>query len=174
MNNSELNVKTLFKLKSSKGEEVYSVDILDDNIVISPLKPIIDIFDTLSVFSTDTINFCDINMSEVFVNALFDAVEKKANEKSYTLLEKDFQMLQINPIRFREVSDCFPESNDINYGSYLPVNDDEKIKADINKNSSKLPVMLSTRKKTKIGRNDLCPCGSGKKYKYCCESKVQS
>ena len=20
----------------------------------------------------------------------------------------------------------------------------------------------------KIGRNDLCPCGSGKKYKYCC------
>ena len=22
--------------------------------------------------------------------------------------------------------------------------------------------------KKKIGRNDLCPCGSGKKYKYCC------
>ena len=20
----------------------------------------------------------------------------------------------------------------------------------------------------KIGRNDLCPCGSGKKYKFCC------
>jgi len=20
----------------------------------------------------------------------------------------------------------------------------------------------------KTGRNDLCPCGSGKKYKYCC------
>jgi len=24
------------------------------------------------------------------------------------------------------------------------------------------------RKRTKIGRNDPCPCGSGKKYKYCC------
>lgn len=23
-----------------------------------------------------------------------------------------------------------------------------------------------------IKRNDLCPCGSGKKYKYCCEGKV--
>lgn len=23
-------------------------------------------------------------------------------------------------------------------------------------------------KKEKIGRNDLCPCGSGKKYKKCC------
>ncbi|MCD8089379.1 MAG: preprotein translocase subunit SecA [Clostridiales bacterium] len=25
-----------------------------------------------------------------------------------------------------------------------------------------------TRKEKKIGRNDPCPCGSGKKYKYCC------
>ncbi len=24
---------------------------------------------------------------------------------------------------------------------------------------------------SKIGRNDLCPCGSGKKYKQCCLSK---
>lgn len=26
-------------------------------------------------------------------------------------------------------------------------------------------------KETKIGRNDLCPCGSGKKYKKCCMEK---
>jgi hypothetical protein len=26
----------------------------------------------------------------------------------------------------------------------------------------------------KIGRNDPCPCGSGKKYKSCCQSKVTS
>ena len=24
---------------------------------------------------------------------------------------------------------------------------------------------------TKVGRNDPCPCGSGKKYKKCCETK---
>jgi preprotein translocase subunit SecA len=24
------------------------------------------------------------------------------------------------------------------------------------------------RKKQKVGRNDPCPCGSGKKYKHCC------
>lgn len=24
------------------------------------------------------------------------------------------------------------------------------------------------REYTKVGRNDLCPCGSGKKYKHCC------
>ena len=27
-------------------------------------------------------------------------------------------------------------------------------------------------KKNKIGRNDLCPCGSGKKYKNCCLNKI--
>jgi hypothetical protein len=27
------------------------------------------------------------------------------------------------------------------------------------------------REKKKTGRNDLCPCGSNKKYKYCCLKK---
>ncbi len=27
-------------------------------------------------------------------------------------------------------------------------------------------------KTTKTGRNDPCPCGSGKKYKQCCEGKA--
>ncbi len=31
--------------------------------------------------------------------------------------------------------------------------------------SANAPV---TRKSEKVGRNDLCPCGSGKKYKHCC------
>lgn len=26
---------------------------------------------------------------------------------------------------------------------------------------------------TKVGRNDPCPCGSGKKYKRCCEGKTR-
>jgi hypothetical protein len=26
---------------------------------------------------------------------------------------------------------------------------------------------------TKVGRNDLCSCGSGKKYKKCCEAKAE-
>ena len=28
------------------------------------------------------------------------------------------------------------------------------------------------RTKSKIGRNDPCPCGSGKKYKRCCSGKT--
>ena len=33
-------------------------------------------------------------------------------------------------------------------------------------------IDMKTRKK--IGRNDLCPCGSGKKYKKCCLGKDES
>jgi tetratricopeptide (TPR) repeat protein len=35
--------------------------------------------------------------------------------------------------------------------------------------ASVLPV--ESRKMAKIGRNDRCPCGSGKKYKQCCLAK---
>ena len=30
---------------------------------------------------------------------------------------------------------------------------------------------VTTKKQTKVGRNDPCPCGSGRKYKRCCGSK---
>jgi uncharacterized protein YecA (UPF0149 family) len=28
--------------------------------------------------------------------------------------------------------------------------------------------VVAPRSVTKVGRNELCPCGSGKKYKKCC------
>ncbi len=31
--------------------------------------------------------------------------------------------------------------------------------------------MHTVRNTTKVGRNDPCPCGSGKKYKFCCGKK---
>ncbi|WP_236781864.1 MULTISPECIES: SEC-C metal-binding domain-containing protein [Aneurinibacillus] len=33
------------------------------------------------------------------------------------------------------------------------------------------PRKSKRKKTTKLGRNDLCPCGSGKKYKKCCLEK---
>ena len=32
---------------------------------------------------------------------------------------------------------------------------------------------IVVRKAESVGRNDLCPCGSGKKYKHCCGAKTQ-
>jgi len=44
------------------------------------------------------------------------------------------------------------------------------MKADITVNNSPRPV-LGQIPKDKVGRNDPCPCGSGKKYKKCCMFK---
>lgn len=47
-------------------------------------------------------------------------------------------------------------------------------KKDMEKSFHKAMVQLSKpEKKIKIGRNDPCPCGSGKKYKKCCLNKPQ-
>lgn len=37
--------------------------------------------------------------------------------------------------------------------------------------SPQLPAISSSRSQAKVGRNDLCPCGSGKKFKKCCIRK---
>ena len=34
-------------------------------------------------------------------------------------------------------------------------------------------IELHKHSHNKIGRNDYCPCGSGKKYKYCCLRDVE-
>lgn len=33
--------------------------------------------------------------------------------------------------------------------------------------------IIQTQKRVKVGRNDKCPCGSGKKYKKCCLQRLQ-
>jgi uncharacterized protein YecA (UPF0149 family) len=35
-------------------------------------------------------------------------------------------------------------------------------------NDGKDHISAGPKKSEKIGRNDPCPCGSGKKYKQCC------
>jgi len=73
-------------------------------------------------------------------------------------------------------SDALIGMDIINYGDFAVTNTDGQtvfsfripsiqhidfVKADIARNPTK-------RSTTKIGRNDLCPCGSGRKFKNCC------
>lgn len=44
----------------------------------------------------------------------------------------------------------------------------EEMRMDLLKEVSDAASKGAVQKKVKIGRNDLCPCGSGKKYKKCC------
>jgi uncharacterized protein YecA (UPF0149 family) len=38
----------------------------------------------------------------------------------------------------------------------------------INKSAAPKPVLPKLKNRSKVGRNALCPCGSGRKYKRCC------
>ena len=89
------------------------------------------------------------------------------------------QYAQDNPLRAYtsegfELFDIMFQNIDKNITLYL-------IKAEIRQNIERKEVVKNkitndsdsttkkiTRKKEKIGRNDPCPCGSGKKYKNCC------
>lgn len=39
--------------------------------------------------------------------------------------------------------------------------------------SESSPGVPYVRPEPKVGRNDPCPCGSGKKYKKCCLGKIE-
>ena len=47
-------------------------------------------------------------------------------------------------------------------------NEEGKEKMSVDKSSQKVAVKNAGSKKAEVGRNDPCPCGSGKKYKNCC------
>ena len=62
------------------------------------------------------------------------------------------------------------DANIVNFLLKLNVNISRKPvqKGIANDGKETLKKEPTTNKKKKIGRNDLCPCGSGKKYKQCC------
>ena len=47
-------------------------------------------------------------------------------------------------------------------------NEEGKEKMSVDKSSQKVAAKNAESKKAEVGRNDPCPCGSGKKYKNCC------
>jgi hypothetical protein len=83
-----------------------------------------------------------------------------------TFPEKDARKI------FKKWQESDPDALDVLKGRYKEIKDIGKNLIEKHTKNGKLPVnpknsILSTRK-DKIGRNDPCPCGSGKKYKKCC------
>ena len=44
----------------------------------------------------------------------------------------------------------------------------EEIIGEVKSDKKNKPEAMQVTKRMKIGRNDKCPCNSGKKYKKCC------
>ena len=137
MNNNiqDQKVTPFLKLRG-KHADVYSIDKLDDGtLIISPLKPQIDIFETLTLRDTNSNDICEINISELFIDALVEAVERTkiggAEEANHTKLIKEGGRAAVDAfidskIIFREMSECFPKTDSDNR-AYMPPNSDEII-----------------------------------------------
>ena len=54
---------------------------------------------------------------------------------------------------------------------YVYKNSYKKLRNFAPRSKSNKGELISVRTEPKIGRNQLCPCGSGKKYKFCCGNK---
>lgn len=81
------------------------------------------------------------NVEELEVKDIYDCFKKNLNDPSYKILKERYA-------RMKKLDNIMEQNSpDQNYSQKI-----------ITKN---LEI-------TKIGRNDPCPCGSGKKYKKCC------
>lgn len=85
-----------------------------------------------------------------------------------------------NMFKYRKDDDrfCISPINTINMLEHWAMFQDESSKEDEEKRMKELKKYLTmeSRKRSspKVGRNDPCPCGSGKKYKFCCMNKPAS
>jgi uncharacterized protein YecA (UPF0149 family) len=134
-----------------KEKEVYE-QILENrqNMVTGKLKELAEKYNMTSVEFT---GFLDgINTS------LTDALDlEKLEEDTELALEIDFEKLYVNMLDAKaQWLYTLPQWDGI-----LDKEQREQMKKEYNR--SKIVV-----KPKKIGRNDPCPCGSGKKYKKCC------
>ena len=70
---------------------------------------------------------------------------------------------------YRPPIDEFPDATE-----YFSADDEVRLFEEMNKAAAEAESKgYTVVKRRKIGRNDPCPCGSGKKFKKCCIDKVK-
>ena len=79
-------------------------------------------------------------------------IEMFSSESIKSLMKE--HNFSLDKVTFQKILDCVRE-----YKNTIPL---------WTQNGFTKKEIISMPKKEKIGRNDLCPCGSGKKYKNCC------
>ncbi|MCB2340468.1 SEC-C metal-binding domain-containing protein [Clostridium estertheticum] len=179
------------------GADYYDGYMLQGNIASSimvPLEEAINIINTRDNISSDR-DFCIIKKAELLEAASEEyLIEnkigmrlKKYLENNWEIEETQIEMIIINlydDIQENEREEVL--DNIIGALGDISENDLQKLLVEINSfiNNTRLWRLKgytfnelnsednNNNSTPKIGRNDLCICGSGKKYKKCCGSKV--
>lgn len=137
------------------------------------------------LFSDEVLGSVITDLTEIkafeFINLIKDCFDKKIVDEFYTGPFKDVENEFKNKnIREYPIGDIFNTYNTIitKWSSYIDSDDDDSDMNNINDDDYDYNPgnIISSgeqfiRENPKIGRNDPCPCGSGKKYKKCCLDK---
>ena len=101
------------------------------------------------------------NIDEFYSRAY---LKRRAKSNRADESKEEFERM-INKSTFKLLADIFSEKEENRVNDYT-----EYEEVDDYTESYSRPAYIEpfVRKKAKIGRNDPCPCGSGKKYKKCC------
>ena len=101
--------------------------------------------------------------------AMFKAMYSSINHEVAAMIFR----LQAMPqeLRPRSVFSAIPQQavhQEFQSGIPTPVNPQQAVLDQTDVQHQQPPATASVRTGAKVGRNDPCPCGSGKKYKKCC------
>lgn len=134
----------------------YSIDILAKIKTKSAQQALLRLFN-----QTD-----DISMNTLIADALCQHLSVEAIPLVEKLLEDGFDSGMLDLVEPLYVNLVLNEINHPDLPKMKEYLDKEERR--INERKQQVDMFASKFHTEKIGRNDLCPCGSGKKYKKCC------
>ncbi|WP_246050174.1 SEC-C metal-binding domain-containing protein [Aquibacillus sediminis] len=85
-----------------------------------------------------------------------------ALKELYPNIEVENTKNKLSTVLFKPIQISSNKDNNISFFDYSLVKDPYQ------ELGGEFPQYNQTRRSKKIGRNEKCPCGSGKKYKKCC------
>ena len=111
-------------------------------------------------------NICDV-LKEKFANVDVEQVASRVNEE----IKKIYREHMENKLQTGMIMDGVSQTEEQkqakeNLNEAVGINQEQIMQAMANYKAAHTPKI----KEYKIGRNDPCPCNSGKKYKNCCLS----
>lgn len=167
----EIRNKCSFELPENPPHEKNVIKLICTNI-----------FDFTSVIRNDVVVIDSSSLLKFFMspeikgfsigNTINETLYKNLWEKGYPSVG-DFKLYINEPVAVKQYKDCYEglfkpilkvndEDNNICFFDYNLIKDPYK---DLGEKLSDADINMRS---IKVGRNDKCPCGSGKKYKKCC------
>ncbi|MBU3189610.1 SEC-C domain-containing protein [Clostridium bowmanii] len=178
------------------GEDYYDGYIMQGNIassIMAPLEDVIHIINARENISSDS-DFCIIKKDELLESSNEEYLVgnkisrrfKRYLKNNWKMEDSQMEMIIINLYADIQENEKEEVIENILYAlGEAGENDLEKLLVEINSflnnirlwrlkgyTLNELNSEHNNASTPKIGRNDLCMCGSGKKYKKCCGSKV--